>query len=286
MHENFLLALGLTIFAGLATGIGSLIAFFIKGRKETFLSFGLGLSAGVMIYVSFMEMLSESTKSFIASSGETAANWLVLIFFLFGIVLTAIIDLLVPEYSNPHETRTAHDLDILEKSDAKKEELEEIPEKVHSKKKLMRMGLFTAFAVAFHNFPEGFATFISALNDPKVGVSIAIAIAIHNIPEGISVSVPIFFATGKRSKAFAYSFLSGLAEPAGALIGYIILRPFLNDFMMAGILSVVAGIMIYISFDELLPTAREYGKGHIVIAGLVIGMAIMGSSLIFLGHGH
>ena len=142
------------------------------------------------------------------------------------------------------------------------------------------MGLFTALAIGIHNFPEGLATFIAALQEPSIAIPIAVAIALHNVPEGIAVSVPIYYATGSKKKAFLYSFLSGLSEPLGAIIGYLILRPFLNDTIMGIIFGMVAGIMIYISLDELLPSAREYGEHHLSIYGLVAGMILMAVSLL------
>lgn len=145
---------------------------------------------------------------------------------------------------------------------------------------LYRMGVFSAFAIAIHNFPEGLATFIGALEDPALGISIGIAIAIHNIPEGISVSIPIYYATGDKKKAFSYSFLSGLAEPLGAIVGYFVLKQFINDAMFGIVFALVAGIMVYISLDELLPTAEKYGEHHIAIFGLISGMAVMALSLI------
>ena len=156
-------------------------------------------------------------------------------------------------------------------------------------KKLLRMGLFTALAIAIHNFPEGLATFLAALEDPSLGVAIAVAIALHNIPEGISVSVPIFYATGNRKKAFFWSFLSGLAEPVGAIIGYTAIKFFVGDDsgiipqnIMGILFGAVAGIMVYISLDELLPTSRAYGKGHDSIIGLVVGMFVMSLSLLLM----
>jgi len=146
--------------------------------------------------------------------------------------------------------------------------------------KLLRMGLFTAIAISIHNLPEGLATFIAALQEPKVAIPIAVAIAIHNIPEGIAVSVPIYFATGSRRKAFLYSFLSGLTEPVGALLGYLVLMPIMSDALMGIIFALVAGIMVFISLDELLPSAREYGEHHLSMYGLVAGMMVMAVSLL------
>jgi ZIP family zinc transporter len=260
-----LFAFALTLFAGLSTGIGSALAFYTKKTNENFLSVALGFSAGVMIYVSLVEIFVKARASLGDFYGSDSTGYLVTtISFFGGIALIAAIDRFVPSEENPHEI---HDV-------------AEMTEEERKKKSLLRMGLFSALAIAIHNFPEGLATFMSAIQDPTLGISIAIAIAIHNIPEGISVSVPIFYATGDRKKAFFYSFLSGLAEPVGALIGYFILWNFLNDAMFGIVFAGVAGIMVYISLDELLPTAEKYGKHHLAIGGLVAGMVVMAASLV------
>ncbi|MEA1963544.1 MAG: zinc transporter ZupT [Candidatus Aerophobetes bacterium] len=272
MEYHVLIAFGLTLFAGLSTGIGSCIAFFAKKSKVGFLSLGLGFSAGVMIYISFVEILRKSKESIAALSGAKFASWITVGGFFLGMVITALIDKVIPERENPHEVRSDHDLDLLKNKEASSDDV--------SSRSLMKTGIFTALAIAVHNFPEGLVTFFGALVDPVFGISIAVAIAIHNIPEGISVSVPIFYATNNRRKAFIYSFLSGLAEPIGALVGYFVLRPFLTDVVVGVLFSAVAGIMVYTSLDELLPTARKYGKGHTAILGLVLGMAVMALSLL------
>ena len=151
---------------------------------------------------------------------------------------------------------------------------------VRKDKTLIRTGLFTALAIGIHNFPEGMAAFGTALTNIKLGIITTVAIAIHNIPEGISASVPIFYATGDRKKAFIYSFLSGLTEPIGAIIGFIMLMPFLSEQLLASLLAFVAGIMVYISLYQLLPMAHRYGQGHTVIFGVVFGMFIMGLGLL------
>ena len=262
-----LFAFALTLFAGLSTGIGSAIAFFAKSTNTKFLSLSLGFSAGVMIYVSFVEILKKSNDALIAQLGEVGGWWVTVGSFFGGILFIAIIDRLIPSHENPHEMRSVEDISSNEQK------------KNH---KLMRMGLFTALAIAIHNFPEGLATFIAALTDPSIGIAIAVAIAIHNIPEGIAVSVPIYYATGSKKKAFIYSFISGLSEPVGALIGYLILMPFLNELIFGILFGAVAGIMVFISLDELLPAAREYGEHHLSIYGLIGGMAIMAVSLLLL----
>jgi len=264
--HNVLFAFGLTLFAGLSTGFGSVLAFLARRTNTKFLSVALGFSAGVMIYVSFVEIFPKAKDSLVAEFGPVGGYWVTVLAFFTGIAFIAIIDKLVPSFENPHEVHRAEEMDL--------------PEKAANFKKLYRMGLFTALAIAIHNFPEGLATFISALRDPKLGIAIAVAIAIHNVPEGIAVSIPIFYATGSRKKAFIYSFLSGLAEPVGALIGYAIISSFINDIVFGILFAAVAGIMVFISLDELLPTAGEYGEHHMAAYGLVAGMMVMAMSLL------
>lgn len=257
LPSNVLLALLLTTIAGLSTGIGSAIAYFIKKPKTSYLCFSLGLSAGVMLYVSFVELLPES----FIKVGEIIGLYA----FFAGIVVIGIIDLLVPEAENPHAFKGL-----------------ELDGKIKKDKSLLRVGLLTALAVGIHNFPEGLATFGTALSNIKLGFIIAFAIAIHNIPEGISVSMPIYYATGDKNKAFLYSFMSGVAEPVAAVIGLLILLPFLSEAAIAFLLAFVAGIMVYISVDELVPVAHRYESGHCAILGIIIGMLIMSVSLLII----
>lgn len=258
-----LFAFLLTLMAGMSTGIGGLIALMAKKTDMRFLSSSLGFSAGVMIYISMIEIFPSAQEMLEQEWGASTGAWATVAAFFGGILLIGIIDKFVPEAENPHEMNW------------------EDPQKPPSQE-LMRMGLFTAMAVAIHNFPEGIATFISALRDPQLGVPIAIAIAIHNIPEGIAVAVPVFYATGSRRKALGYSFLSGLAEPLGALLAYLVLMPFLSDGLFGIIFAGVAGIMVYISIDELLPSAQRYGEHHYSIYGMILGMAVMAVSLLLL----
>ncbi len=268
MHtENFWFAFALTVFAGLSTGVGSLLAFLSKKINIRFLAGSLGFSAGVMIYVSFVEILPKSMESLSKVFGNKGELIAVISFFA-GIAIIALIDNFVPTIENPHEMK---DIDDMKGTISESQ-----------KKGLLRMGLFSALAIGIHNFPEGLATFVSALEDPTLGLSIAIAIAIHNIPEGIAVSVPVYYATGSRKKAFLYSFLSGLAEPVGALIGFFFLMWFFDESVFGITFGIVSGIMVYISLDELLPTAEKYGEHHIAIYGLISGMALMAVSLLLL----
>ncbi len=263
--NDVILAFIITLFAGLATGIGSLIAFLAKNTNKKFLSVSLGFSAGVMIYVSMVEIFVKAKDSLILAKGEKIGSWLTVIAFFGGMLLIAIIDKFVPSGENPHEVRSIPS---------------EEDEEERNRRGLLRTGVFTALAIGIHNFPEGLATFVSALSDMKIAIPIAVAIAIHNIPEGISVSVPIYFATGDKKKAFMYSFLSGMAEPIGAIVGYVLLRNFFNDLSFGIIFAMVAGIMVFISLDELLPAAKEYGEHHLSIYGLILGMIVMAISLL------
>ncbi|HOF26788.1 MAG TPA: zinc transporter ZupT [Clostridia bacterium] len=259
---NVWLAFGLTLIAGLSTGIGSLIAFFAKKTNTKFLSTSLGFSAGVMIYVSMVEIFSNASDVLTEVHGEKIGVLYTIIAFFGGMFFIGLIDKLIPSEKNPHEVK------MVETED------EEV-----NKDRLKRTGVLTALAIAIHNFPEGLATFVAALQEPRVAIPIVAAIAIHNIPEGIAVSVPIYYATGSKKKAFLYSFASGLSEPIGALIGYLILMPFMNDTVSGILNAAVAGIMVFISVDELLPSAREYGEHHLSIYGMVAGMAVMALSL-------
>lgn len=259
-----LIAFLLTLFAGLSTTIGALIVFSAKTTSKKFLSFSLGLSAGVMIYVSFMEIMPESLHAMTTHYGESKeAQIMTILFFFVGIAIIGLIDKLIPSNENPHEMRSLEELNTHPPKNA-----------------LIRVGLMTALAIGIHNFPEGIATFMSAIEDPKLGVAIAFAIAIHNIPEGIAVAIPVFQATGSKKQALKWSFLSGLAEPIGAITGYLILLPFLTPAVLGAIFAIVAGIMVFISLDELLPAAEKYGEHHTSILGVVTGMAIMAFSLL------
>ena len=261
--EMAALSLLLTLVAGLATGIGSCIAFLFKRSDRKFLSFALGFSGGVMIYISLAELLTESRTGLAGIYGERPGALAAIGAFFGGIIIAMLIDKFVPSHENPHEVRA----------------VEEMDSPCH-KDKILRSGILFALAVGIHNFPEGMAVFISGIADPGTGVSIALAIAIHNIPEGITVSVPIYHATGSKKKAFFYSFASGLAEPCGALAAWLIFAPFLSTALLMLLFAAVAGIMVYITFDELLPLAEEYGEHHLSIYGVILGMFVMAISLI------
>ncbi len=271
-------ALILTLIAGSATGIGGALVLFKKKISSNFLAAALGVSAGVMIFISLAELFPEA-QAMISGIGIRHGEAFVLLAFFVGMGIITLIDFTIPEYENPHE---ASGLSLNDKTAAVG-----VLEQTGNEKALHRLGLLSALAIAIHNFPEGIATFIGAMNDPEMGAGITFAIAIHNIPEGIAVAIPIYYATKSKGKALLYATLSGLSEPIGALLCYAVAAVFGIELTGGSpafplVLSAVAGIMIYISLDELLPTAEKYGKHHIAIAGVVGGMALMGISLLIM----
>jgi len=300
--DNVWIAFGLTIFAGMATGIGSALAFFAKRTDHRFLAVSTGFSAGVMLYVSFVEIFYKGVDSLVEVYGDPGGHWVTVGAFFAGIAIIGLIDNLIPSAENPHEVRSKAAVSPLKGSGDEATSGEAGNRIVESQatgssaeagsadtSALLRMGLFTALAIGIHNFPEGLATFLAALEDPGLGVAIAVAIALHNIPEGISVSVPIYYATGSRKKAFAYSVASGIAEPIGAGLAYLAIRLLAGTSggvvppqVMGILFASVAGIMVYISLDELLPTSRAYGKGHESLFGLIAGMLVMALSLLIM----
>jgi len=213
------------------------------------MAIALGFAAGVMILVSFVELLPRSIESLGLGWGYGA--------FFCGLLFMFLLDVTIP-----------HSYEGVDEGG-----------KSRSEKRLLRVGLFVMLGISIHNFPEGMVTLVSTLADPKLGIAIAVAIAIHNIPEGLAVAAPIYAATGSKKKAFLWSFLSGVAEPVGALLGALLLLPFLRESVLAAVLAWVAGLMVFISLDELLPAAREHIETHLPIVGAIAGMTVMAGSL-------
>ena len=262
--NSIVLPLIITLFAGMSTLLGGFITFFVKRDNLKALSVALGFSAGVMVYVSLNELMAEAPEMLSAFYNPTMSKVFAFLGFALGIGVAILIDYLVPDHIES---------DFLSNDRRKR---------VDQKKKIKRAGLITAMAVSLHNFPEGIATFLVLTEDLALGIPVALAIAIHNIPEGIAIALPIFQATGKKRLAILYTFLSGISEPIGGLLGIILLKFFLPAQTIGFMTATVAGIMVYISFDTLLPLAREYGENHHVIIGIVSGMLIMSFGLIFL----
>lgn len=249
----------LTLLAGLGTALGSLASLLPHAREAKFLAGALGFSAGVMLYVSFLDLMPEAIASLSAAGTPGKAEMSAVIAFFTGIAIIALIDFMIPQGSNPHEYNSPP-----------------APHRPNGK----RQSILLALAIGIHNFPEGMATFVSALDGASVAVPIVIAIMLHNIPEGIAVAVPVLHATGSKRKAFTMSLLSGLAEPIGALAGMLLLLNYWSAELNALLLAGVAGVMVYISLDELLPTAENHGHHHITIAGVLAGMAVMATSIL------
>lgn len=271
--NQILIAFIFTLIAGLSTSIGAFLVLIRRKVSKSMLVISLGFSAGVMIYISFVEILHSSTIELAKIYGQTNGAWMTMLAFFSGIGIILIIDKLVPDFENPHEPHFGiEDYGIEHKADMDK---------------IKKMGILTALAITIHNVPEGMAVFTSSLQNPAVGLPIVIAIAIHNIPEGIAVAIPFYYSTNSRKKAFWLATLSGLAEPVGAIIAFMLLSTVMNDSFLGFILGMVAGIMVYISIDELIPAAKKYDSGHKTIYSLVAGMAVMAISLALLGgHAH
>lgn len=259
-NQDLMLGLLLSLFAGLSTCIGAAVALFLKRTDTRVLTYALGASAGVMVYISFMELLPEAGRFLQEGSGK----WVSIAAFFGGMVLAGAIDRLVPEDENPHEIHTAGDLDAARTTG-----------EFSAQVGVRRSAFLFAAAIAIHNFPEGIATMASAFDNPGTAFSVAFAVAIHNLPEGIAVALPLMFATGSRKRAFWGAALSGLAEPVGALVAMLILLPFLTPTLLAVLFCIVAGFMVYISFDELLPMAERWGHHHLSIGGVISGMLLM-----------
>ncbi len=263
LPENYGIALLMTLFAGLATAIGGGIAFIVKKNNLKALSIGLGFSAGVMIFLSFNEIIPEAAQM-LSVNFPNDYNWIVYVGFIIGIITAILIDYFLPDHIDTEE---------LLNPDAPS---------LH-RHRLKRAGIFTAIAICVHNFPEGMATFLTTTQNITLGLSVALAIAIHNIPEGIAVALPMYQVTGKKRYAMLYASLSGITEPIGALVGMFIFGIFLPQALVGALMAAVAGIMIYISFDTLLPLAKEYGSWHLSMIGIVSGILFIWVSLILIG---
>jgi ZIP family zinc transporter len=267
LNQHVAFALLLTLAAGLSTGIGSLLGLLNRRFSPRVLALSLSVSAGVMMQVSFVEIFPKARAALSQDLGTRAGyGWTVAAFFG-GIAVMAAIDQLLPSHAVVPSLEDGQD---------------QRARSLNESRNLLRMGLFSALAIAIHNFPEGLATFVAALNNPKLGIGIALAIAIHNIPEGLAIAAPVYYATGNRSQAFWLSFASGLAEPLGALVGYGLLHSIMTPLVQGLIFASVGGVMVYICLDELLPAAQRYGSHHLMIAGVVGGMLIMSLSLVLL----
>ena len=262
MINNWQIPLLMTVLAGLATLIGGFVTFFVNKNNMKVLSLGLGFSAGVMIFVSFTEILTDA-KELLSVHFPNSYPWLIFIGFIVGVVISKIIDTFLPDHV---------DEDLFDESG-------QTPESHHH---IKRAGILTAVAIAIHNFPEGLGTFLVTSQNLTLGISIALAIALHNIPEGIAVALPIYHATGKKRYAMWYSFWTGMTEPLGAVIGIGLLNWFLPESCVGLLMAAVMGIMIYIAFDTLLPLSHEYGDWHYAVTGIMSGIIVIWASLLLI----
>lgn len=278
---NALIALGITVGAGLATVIGSFLVIFAKRTNTRLLAFGLAFAAGAMVYVSLVEIFVKSQLAFEEAYDPKTAYAYATLFFFVGVGLLVAIDRMIP---NPHATMDAGGMAGHQHGDHHGHAPAPVSLTNRSLEAddamIRRVGLMAALAITAHNVPEGLATFFATLESPTIGLPLALAIAIHNIPEGVSIAVPIYYATGSKGKAVLASLLSGLAEPFGAIVGYLLLAPFLTDFVFGAVFGVIAGVMVFLALDELLPAARQYARGHETVYGMVMGMAALAVSLV------
>lgn len=254
-----LISLLLSFLAGISTVIGAFIVFFSKSGNKKLITFALAFSAGVMITISFTDLYPSAQETLVKYEGNLNGVLLTLLFVIIGVLMALLIDHFIP--------------------DAEKKN----PTKYNPSSNLYRVGFVSMIAIMLHNFPEGIATFVSGYQSTTLGITVSLAIALHNIPEGISVAMPIYYATGSKFTAFKYTFISGIAEPIGALIAFLFLKPFINDIILAIIFAIVAGIMLYISFEELIPESRTYGYDKLYIFSLIVGICIIPISHIFIG---
>jgi len=265
--SNIGIAFSLATLAGLTTAVGGLIAFLGNKDNLKVLSYGLGFSAGVMIFISLTDIIPESSRMLIINFPDSF-SWLVYIGFILGILVSFLIDFFLPDHVDTEDYLNP-DVHVCDEN--------------CKRHKLKRAGIFTAIAICIHNFPEGMATFLTATQNVTLGVSVAFAIAIHNIPEGIAVALPIYHVTGKKRYAMLYAAMSGITEPIGALVGMFIFNLFLPQVLVGFLMASVAGIMVYISFDTLLPLAKEYGDWHLSVWGIISGILFIWLSLILMG---
>lgn len=263
LPSNYELGLFLAFLAGMATVLGGCLTFFIKRDNLKALSVGLGFSAGVMIYLALGEVVVDAGE-FLVKYFPNSSNWIVFAGFFTGILTAVLIDWLLPSHI---------EADLFKSKD-------ECVADVH---RIKRAGILIAVAISLHNFPEGLSMFFMTTQSVTLGISLALAIAIHNIPAGIAIALPIYHATGKKRLAIIYSFLSGISELIGALIGLFLIQTILPQMAIGFIFATVAGILIYISFDTILPLSREYGDGHYSVFGVMAGMFVIWLSLLLLG---
>lgn len=270
MNKEAILSLGLTTIVGLSMGLGSLLSFIVKETNKRFLAIALSFSAGIMIYVSFMAILPEGMELIEGYFGEHG-KFIALAGFFGGMFITAIIEKLVHKYGGHYHGHYGHDHD-------------HDNDNCENGEHLSKLGLMSAVAIAIHNLPEGLAIFTAGLKDISVSVPIAAAVILHNIPLSIAISVPIYYSTGSKKKAFLYSLFVGFCQPLGAIIGYLILSNFFNDLVFGILFSIVAGIMIFVSLDELLPSSQKYEDHHISVYGAIVGMMVMALSMSIFHH--
>lgn len=285
MDGNVFISFLLTLFVGLTMGFGSLFSFLIKEGNKKFLSLALSFSAGIMIYLSFMEILPEGMHLLEENIPGTSGKIVVLVSFFGGMIFIAFLEKIVHSmggHHHPHiegDHQHSHSHSHGEVADHRKED--------HlNKKHLEKLAIMTAISIGIHNLPEGLAIFTAGLKDITIAIPLGVAVILHNIPLSIAISVPIYYSTKSKKKTFIYSTLVGLCQPLGAVIGYALFSSFFSDMLFGVLFSIIAGIMVFISLDELLPASQQYEDHHFSVYGTILGMMVMAVSLMLFGHSH
>lgn len=275
--SNLALSFALTLVVGLSMGVGSLLSFFIKEANKRFLALSLSFSAGIMIYVSFMAILPEGIELVEGYIGDEIGHTIGLMAFFGGMIMIAILEKFIHTVGGDihgHDHGHSHD------------HSHDHGHNHSNGEHLSKLGIMSAIAIAIHNLPEGLAIFTAGLKDITLAIPIAAAVIMHNIPLSIAISVPIYYSTKSKRKAFLYTLLVGLCQPLGAIIGYLLLSNFFNDGFFGILYTIIAGIMVFVSLDELLPISQKYEDHHISVYGAIAGMIVMAISLSLFGHHH
>ncbi|WP_343711497.1 zinc transporter ZupT [Kosakonia radicincitans] len=245
----------LTILAGAATFIGAILGVLGQKPSNRVLAFSLGFAAGIMLLISLMEMLPAALAT------ENMSPMLGYGMFVVGLLGYFALDRMLPH---------AHPQDLMQGTQRT------FP------RGLRRTAILLTMGISLHNFPEGIATYVTASNDLELGLGIAFAVALHNIPEGLAVAGPVYAATGSKRSAVFWAGISGLAEILGGVLAWLILGSLLSPVVMAAIMATVAGIMVALSVDELMPLAKEIDPNNNPSYGVLCGMSVMGLSLVAL----
>ncbi len=242
---NITIPLLISTIAGLSTLIGTFLIFLNipKEKYNKFITFCLAFSISIMICISIFDLIPESFFQYFSANGMTKSIILLIIAFIVSYIVITLLSTFINKETN--------------------------------QKDLYKLGILNMIVLIMHNLPEGIATFLSSYQDINLGIKLAFAIMLHNIPEGIGIAIPIYYSTNNKKKAILYAFYSGIAEPIGGIIALIFLKNYISELMISMVLIVVAGLMITLSIQELLPKALKYNENKALITGLIVGLILV-----------